>query len=217
MPRRASIQSRFAAARREAPVPLKAGGQLILHLLPLSAFTGPASIDIAKHYDSLVRRLPPLGGMGWNNRLNLDGHVNYTGGPEPSRAYTQLFRTGAVEVVNVLTQMQISSLHAEREIIQALPDYLRTLQDMEVEPPMYVFLSFVGVKGYTLYHRPDPFRESGQHPLDRNILALPEVVIDDYDAELAQVMRPAFDLVWNAFGFLHSVNYDDQGTWVGGR
>ena len=37
----------------------------------------------------------------------------------------------------------------------------------------------------------------------------------DRDAPVHEVLRPAFDMVWNAFGFIGSRNYDAEGNWAG--
>jgi len=46
---------------------------------------------------------------------------------------------------------------------------------------------------------------------------LPEVVVDDYGKEPAKVLKPLFDMVWNAWGYPRSLNYDEQDNWVGQR
>lgn len=44
---------------------------------------------------------------------------------------------------------------------------------------------------------------------------LPERIIDDLRADSATILRPMFDLVWNASGFIRSFNFDSNGKWVG--
>jgi hypothetical protein len=73
-------------------------------------------------------------------------------------------------------------------------------------------VSFLGVKGYWI--KPDNFGAEG-HPIDRDVLLLPEVLLDSYEVDFAAVMRPVFDAVWNAAGWQYSVNYDDDGRWRG--
>ena len=51
-------------------------------------------------------------------------------------------------------------------------------------------------------------------PLREDTLVLPEVVLENSEFEPAHVMRPLFDMVWNAFGLQQSVNYDEAGNWV---
>jgi len=50
--------------------------------------------------------------------------------------------------------------------------------------------------------------------IDRDILLLPEVLVDEFSAETPQVLRPAFDALWQACGFERSQNYDASGNWT---
>ncbi len=52
------------------------------------------------------------------------------------------------------------------------------------------------------------------HTIDRDILLLPEVVIESYDVSAKDVLRPCFYAIWNACDFPRSLNYNDAGEWV---
>ena len=74
---------------RETPVGLTAGGCMVVHVLPLSAFTAATEIDIAA-YEAGASRFSPMGASGWDWRVNLDGLVTYSAAPgSASRAYAQ--------------------------------------------------------------------------------------------------------------------------------
>ena len=64
----------------------------------------------------------------------------------------------------------------------------------------------LGVKGAS--------RASTINPIDRNELLLPEIIVEEYKNNTAALLRPAFDAVWQASGFLRSGNYDDNGKWI---
>jgi hypothetical protein len=49
--------------------------------------------------------------------------------------------------------------------------------------------------------------------LDQNILPLPEVLIESYDAKPGKILKPLFDLIWNAFGSPQTAYLDDEGNW----
>lgn len=66
-------------------------------------------------------------------------------------------------------------------------------------------LEFSGVPA--LFDDPLPARE--------DIAALPQVTIQDLVVPPPTVLRPTFDMVWNAFDFEGSINYDSEGNWVG--
>ena len=46
-------------------------------------------------------------------------------------------------------------------------------------------------------------------------MILPEVTIEDRSEQPYNILRPVFDMVWNGFGFIRSLNYDEQGNWRG--
>ena len=202
---------------RETPVALNAGGCMVVHVLPLSAFTAATEIDIAA-YEAGASRFSPMGASGWDWRVNLDGLVTYSAAPgSVSRAYAQTFRIGAAEWVLVLRghdeRMLLPSAAYEQHVMRCLTDYFGFAARFDIEPPWYVFLSFVGVRGCQLAGPRDTRWLEERLTLREDMLIVPEVVIEDRDVEPARVLRPAFDRVWNAFGFVRSFNYDDQGQW----
>lgn len=200
----------------EAPVPMKDGAKMILHVVPLSAFTEASQIDIEAQQEQL-RQLIPLGASGWSYRINLEGYVNLTDNRERSRAYTQIFRTGIVEAVSVVGGREgsksIPNVAYERYILHGLNSYLTTLGKLGVEPPIYIFLSWCGVRGYRMGVNAFRFEDEG-HPLDRDTLVLTELLLDRYDIDIGRMMRPVFNQVWNAFGFIRCFNYNDDGDWM---
>ena len=50
--------------------------------------------------------------------------------------------------------------------------------------------------------------------IDRDVLILPDILVDDYNTPIPSVLRPAFDALWQAAGFARSMNYDQQGQWL---
>lgn len=75
----------------------KPNGKLVLHIVPLSAFLGPISIDLEEAY-GMGLRLQPMGNMGTTPHYNFDGLLNVAG---QLSGYTQVFRDGRIEAVTV--------------------------------------------------------------------------------------------------------------------
>jgi hypothetical protein len=46
---------------------------------------------------------------------------------------------------------------------------------------------------------------------------LPEVVVDDFSANPQAILRPLFNMVWNAYGYPRAFSYDESGKWTGIR
>ena len=204
-----------------APVRLDPGGRMLLHILPLSAFSKPIAVNM-RVLEARTNRIGPMGNSGWNHRVNVDGFLTFSAWrPEASRAYTQIFRTGVVESVSVLStqdgRVLLPSTEYEEDIIKMLTEYLQVAANLEVQPPYFVFLSFACVKGARLGLPSNRrwWRDEQTHTVPEDTLMLPEVVIDEHDVPVEKLLRPLFDTVWNAFGFIRSFNYDEQGDRVG--
>ena len=204
---------------RETPVLLNSGGCIVVHAIPLGSFMSPTAVDIATA-ETRIRQFPPMGASGGDGRVNLDGFVNFAFSNEgSSRAYTQIFRTGVVESVAVLRTHEerpfLSCVAYEEDVIDFLTSFFEFAGEFEIEPPYYVFLSFVGVRGCLFARQLRFMPPHRERPLREDMLILPEIVIQDCNERPDQLLRPIFDMVWNAFGFIRSTNYDEQNNWVG--
>lgn len=199
------------------PVPLRDGARLMLHILPLSSFASTSMFSVAQ-YENLWRKIIPHGTGNVNYHLNFDGIVVGSGTEENGyRAYSQLFRSGIFEFVRVYEPRDhdkyIPSQEYEAALIQNFKNGISVLRELGVSLPIYVHLTLVGAKGYrlgvgqleTFYHEP--------RPIDRDVLAIPDLEIDSFDSNAASLLKPLFDFVWNACGYRGSHNFDDNGAW----
>ena len=206
----------------ETPVPFYSTAKIALHLIPVISFNPAQSYDIGQ-IASHPGKMPPIYCSGWNNRYNLEGYLTYSGGrDEESHSYVQLFRNGIIEAVEGLLlepnhkgeRLLIPSIAYEKELISSLTDYLSLLKTLSVEPPIFVFLTLLGVRGYSMAVNTSRIRISEVHTIDRDILLLPEVIIENYDVSAQKVLKPCFDSVWNACGFPRDLYYNEAGEWA---
>lgn len=215
----------FSIYSHNTPIPLYEGGKIILHIIPLESFTPNRSFDISD-INQNATKLRPIYARGWNHRINIDGFLTFThGNSEPSTSYTQLYRNGVVESVEGLMLMSerriredgkkyIPSQTFETEIIRSLSEYLNYVKELGISTPFFVFLTITGVKDYQMgTQHSDPW--DGEYKIDRDILNLPEQLIYSYDVKAEQILKPMFDVIWNACGYKRSLNFDDLGNWVG--
>jgi hypothetical protein len=198
----------------ETPLLLHPGAAMIIHVVPLSTFASGRTIDIVQAVATgHVMALPP-GRMGLSNNYaaNLDGFVTFTNQPnEPANAYAQLFRSGAVEGVDLLgrdDQKQASFLSGpvfENTAVSAIRNYLMFVNSIDLGFPVYLFLSFCGMRNCFLRTRAEigiGYYDAG--PLRQDVIVLPEVPLDSASTDVPTAMRPVFNTVWNAFGFHRS-------------
>jgi hypothetical protein len=208
----------------ETPVQLMPGAKLILHLIPISSFRTRQQFDVAR-MPQLPTQFPPvtLQRSGGHFRLNLDGHLSHSPiTEEGARSYTQFFRNGIVEAVLcdvVKSDAQGRYLVAgyyERMLTQGsqpIRQYLSSFHAIGIRPPIWGFLTVTGVKGTTIYI--EGYFGGEEHPIDRDVLLVPEFVLDDLSADPVVELRSAFDLIWNASGQNRSRHFDENNKWKG--
>jgi Putative DNA-binding domain len=207
----------------ETPISLDAAPKIVLQLLPIRAVEATDAFDIGNRGEEFIKVLPMHNCKATDWRYNFDGFVVYTWDPPEtaSGGYVQVFRSGTIEAVDSRLLKQrgekkyIPGTSYEEKLLGALSAYLKALRDFGVEPPIFVMLSFVGVKGYKIATVSAKFSHFEGYEIDRDVLLVPDILIEDYGVDVASVLHPAFDAVWRASGWERSMNYDKNGKWVG--
>ncbi|MFM0405284.1 AlbA family DNA-binding domain-containing protein [Paraburkholderia dipogonis] len=206
---------------RLSPMQDMDGPVFVCHVIPVSAFSRQEIHDI----DSLIeagRKLrqsrhgpnyPPMKGP----HVNLDGVACVPARPQNSDGYVQLYRNGVVELA--FGDMLIHSpLDDEEEGVSLFPEQyeiplvrhglqavFQALASLDIAPPAYVMLNWIYTDGTRIAVETSPhhveFLEVPHHL--RKIKAAP-IYIEDYAADALTVLRPAFDVLWNAVGVAHT-------------
>jgi len=206
----------------ETPVPMSEGAKLILHILPISSFTSESSFDVSVLRERTQAYFAPIGCSGWNHRYTLDGLVTYDTFGTDTYTYALIFRKGEIEAVNTNFLIErdgrrmIPSTGYEKFTIEAVLNYFMALKSIEIPSPVALFVCLTGV--LNVYMGVNPLYMSHGDPIDRDTLVLPEVIIERHERisneqEVAKVLRPIFDAVWNACGYERSFNFDEEGKW----
>ena len=199
------------------PIPFVAGGKIVLHCMPLGAFGGTASYDVLRYSNQPHLLKPFRSGGGWNTRITLEGILSHSGNPATS--YTHLFRNGIVESVegtllNYDRQgvRTIPSVSYEEIILRHLPVCFSFLATLGVTPPGAVALTLTNVRDVEMSH--DGMDFTDHYPIRVDTLLLPETVVERLDENPATILKPMFDVIWNACGQPGSRNFDVEGRWV---
>jgi len=148
--------------------------------------------------------------------VTIDGYLTYSITDGNASRYVQLFRNGVLEAVESSllkrSDLKIPSIAFEEVIMKAFKSYISNLKDLNVGLPIFAFLTFTGVKGYSMTSDPLWIKEE---TIEKDILLIPEIVIENFDFEVEKILKPWFDTVWNACGFPNSKNFDNSGKWIG--
>jgi hypothetical protein len=206
----------------QTPVPLVEGARLVLHVVPLGAFSVAARLDPQWLAGLHPGEYPlfPLVSHGWTNqRFNFEGLVRYTGSylsQNNITAYLQIYRNGILEGVDASLLMPyegrrlVPSIAFEEGVLGSVRDYLLSLRRLRIDPPFALMLSLLRISGYRISFE----RGAHQHVdvgIDRDTLLTPEQIIAGFDADLPSLMKQTFDMLWNAAGWARSLCYDQQG------
>jgi len=212
----------------EASVSLFDRPAMVIHVVPFSTYAAGRTVDVVEAamtgHGHRVLPLPPGGPYGGEiARVNLDGFVTLTAPQgEMATAYAQLFRSGTIEGVKLLEHRDGRSYlfgpQFENVVVAAVKNYIAFLTQIEVGLPIFIFLSFCGMRGCYL-------RDAGagpiggtwydRRPLKIDTIALPEVAVSSDPANVPVALRPLFNTVWNGFGEPGSPKYNQRGEWIG--
>jgi hypothetical protein len=204
----------------DTPVPLAHGSKCVLHLVPFDAFTVQARYDLsgfAARPEELAKAGRWQATSGFErSRYNFDGLVAYhphRDETQPRVWYTQCFRNGIVEAVNMEHNPRnqdgdkgLIEREYERYVSAAARNYLRLQCNMGVAPPVFALLTLLDMKGRKLSYRPYVDAPGtveclpGAVAFREEQLVLPEIVFESFDCDVAEQMEPVFEIVWNAVG-----------------
>ena len=206
-----------AISSGEMPIPFVSTAKVVIHIIPMTSLGHEVSIDLDKIRKS---SRPPIGASGWDTQFNFDGLLVFSPGSPQCSTYVQYYRDGVIEAVDGRTLKpyvergkdappRIPSKVFERSIREFIAAELPIMGTMGILPPVVIFVTFVAVKGYRMAidsgPRLRPVSDEGS-PIDRDVLMLPEVVVEDLGKDVSAQLTPIFNLVWNACGFEKSLN-----------
>jgi hypothetical protein len=171
---------------------------------------------------------PPIGSIHPQHyQVTFDGLLvtsNAEAPPKAQRAYTHVFRTGAVEAVASSILRSDGAMivpHLQALIVRYAGVYMRALRKLGVEPPIAVLASFVGVKDARMLH---DFLGQGalmvdipQNTLTRQSYNLVESIFEQIpqdDAATAKGLRAMLDHLANAAGLATSPYFDENGNYT---
>jgi Putative DNA-binding domain len=206
--------------------------KVIVHVIPLISFEGAISLPIGKALLQSMDSMRPIDGeWGWDRSFNADGMMwglSETNNDSTTKGhYTQLFRNGIFEsaenrMARIIeehksTYGMIPATRIEKEVCENLFYIFRELQTMDVTSPLFVNLTLMGVKGYTVPSPSGYFGYSKTIPHD--YLFFPEVTFEEFASYLgdnseksspriALKLKQIFDALWQSSGYAGSPNFN---------
>ena len=202
-----------------------------MQIIPIESFANKISVSTQELVDMYMDRSkpdnvsdcfrPPIAG-GWSHKITPQGVMSYYSGAKNGiREYVELYKNGIVEVVRCDTVGTttadegkfLSMKYLENVLLDCIPRYLKLQKFLNIQTPSYIFITLTGVKNCKVA-RPSFYSNEDDYPISKEILYLPEAIIQSYDDDLAKILKPSFDIVWNHTGIIQSPNYDKDGNFI---
>src|SRR6185437_13954107 len=210
-------------ANNRGPIALVKAPTVVLHIIPLEAFSDQTHFDITLLYTDQLLPLPSrVSPSSVSRRMTFDGVLLYGSLQEDSTvsSYAHYFRNGILEAVNtsLLESSQVSEKRFiphvlfEERVLQCLPLCFRGLEKISVHPPVSVALTLIGVGGLRMPTGRQLTFDQGNEIREDNLI-LPGTIVESFSAPAEPILKPMFDRVWNACGLPGSQNFDAQGNW----
>lgn len=208
----------------DTPVPIDNFPKIVVHTVPLESMQQGGNIVTVPELKQDI--FSPLGGGGYNSRINLEGVVNYCSipGQHVNDAYLQLYKTGIIETVSTGLLKLGAARKAiyvdkddsvEEKIINFISDALLYMQKLRIQPPLYLFLHLINVRGFEISSSQLHQSILGQKAIQTENIFLPEIVLQSYPDNIGWVIKEWFDAIWNASGYERCRSYDANGNFTG--
>jgi hypothetical protein len=206
----------------ESPISMIGYPKVVLHIVPLSVTNSSIKYNISsinEHLNNLESPNAPT----INRYYNFDGYVTYSKLEDSLDApsYVQLFRNGSFEAVwtylfmRYREEKKIPSKCFEESLLNKVRFYSSFQKYyLKVEPLIFIMVSLIDVSGYIMAVDTRSFKYGEVpygNPIDRPTLIVPESMIENSEDDVDKVMKPIFDVIWNAAGWPGSLYYGNQG------
>ena len=167
--------------------------------------------------------LAPIGSTGFNPRFNSDGLLRDAPGSDwNSDGFLQLFRNGVIESVDSTMMIGrgqkdgLPSIKFVNDLVKFVAGACDIFRELDVQPPVLVLVSFVGIRGAPLLVSAEDIGGSAYYacPFDKDPLLRREVHLVDLNADVRPALRVALDALWQAAGEQRCSFYATDGTWI---
>jgi hypothetical protein len=130
----------------------------------------------------------------------------------------QIFRTGVLEYVetvnsnNIQEKPSLPGLSIASDLIDGVTNGLEIVRRLDHPLPIFVLVTLFGAKNCYFATTRNWHRDS--FPIDRDLLLLPDVMVENYNDQSTKILRPVFDALWQTVGQSKCTLYDSTGEWI---
>ncbi|HTV39550.1 MAG TPA: hypothetical protein VMF08_03170 [Candidatus Sulfotelmatobacter sp.] len=211
-------------------------GLFVLSCAPTSAQV-PLPIFEPQNQQVLAVNLQPFGESGWSHQIAGDRFITFASDKNSGvDSATEMMPDGSInaashDVISIkghyfmLTGQRvpegvvnIASVFFERNVIQGLYKYLKCLRALGSAGPWHVAAAAINVNKSILHVSPRLMfggRAFQGREMRPPIIEVPAEIALENQQPVARALRPVFDYIWREHGYPRSLNYAENGEWVG--
>ncbi len=206
---------------RQTIVPIESGACMVLHVISLPSFMLGSKCSMQKLQKIGTPFVPTnFRFSAWNRRIVLEGLLGISPAERNNNRYDLLYRSGRIESVTVFPPQHdfiqpnflrhvIPSQYCEELLMADTNRFLQILKSLDFQPPIIIFLSYLGIKDYSL-----GTKENRLHKFDRDVIQLSSEIVESFDVKTEKILLPLFDAVWHCCGLMGSENYREKEMFV---
>ncbi|TDM40932.1 ATP-binding protein [Macrococcoides canis] len=200
---------------------LEGQSAMVIHIIPELSMRGNNYVNIRDVANNKKIKLFSPVGMDGHYTYNMDGIMNaHHSYEEKLNAYTQLFHSGSIEVVET-RMMNYKPQYAnesgiydwkefEKLLFDNLISYIKTIETLDVPKPFHIFVTLLNIKNKRSI---GDFELHPVKPFSRSVIdSLPAYIMEDIDD--ADALYPLMSSLANAFGFKSSGIYTEEGMLI---
>lgn len=192
----------------ETPVALNRGAKFLMHIVPFSSFSDHLKIEIQSirelhHQEPSLFRPFGEGAYTGCQKITFEGLLIHPDNRNSShRTYTHFYRSGIVETVATCGSNKVLDIE-QKKIMTSIGNYKNIIKKLGFSPPIIILLSLIEIQGYSVPPQGGVYDndDTEKYPFDRNVLSLPELVIENYETNIDKDVTYWFDSIWNACGY----------------
>lgn len=114
----------------------------------------------------------------------------------------------------------IPSQWFEDEALQAISSHINLLDRIGISGPYFVNLFMIDLPKVYLHLSERYFQNSGifyERDIFPDFIEIPDALTAQDKQTLGKAIKQILDHIWQEFGFKRSLNYNENGEWVGQR
>lgn len=203
---------------------------LVVHYIPISAFNNSLQLFSISDIKEAIRESNSSAFGNTNrNTITIDGiSINYNQFEEKSlanfknngiieKATINLFEKD-FDLPGIAPKFVVNCIFSEallNTIIQDFNEMKKYYKFLGITSPIIISYAFLNAIDYTIPSMRAIYHVLGK--IDREILCINDLYIDNFNKETETILKPVFDAIWNACGYEKCPAFDDEENYIGLR